>query len=42
MALRPDWIRFTILAVNLAVVLYMAYLRIQARTRMENSYGTAD
>jgi uncharacterized membrane protein (DUF2068 family) len=41
-ARRPDWIRFTILAVNLAVVLYMAYLRMQARTRMENSYGTAD
>lgn len=41
-ARRPDWIRFTILAVNLAVVLYMAYLRTQARMRMENSYGTAD
>lgn len=39
---RPDWIRFTILAVNLAVVLFMAYLRMQGRTRMENSYGTAD
>jgi uncharacterized membrane protein (DUF2068 family) len=42
MVRRPDWIRFTILAVNLAVVLYMAYLRLQARTRMENSYGAAD
>jgi len=31
-----------ILAVNLAVVLYMVYLRVQARTRVENSYGTAD
>jgi uncharacterized membrane protein (DUF2068 family) len=39
---RPDWIRFTILAVNLAVVLFMAYLRMQGRTRMESSYGTAD
>jgi len=39
---RPDWIRFTILAVNLAVVLFMAYLRMQGRTRMENSYSTAD
>jgi len=41
-ARRPDWIRFVILAVNLAVVLYMVYLRVQARTRVENSYGTAD
>lgn len=39
---RPDWIRLVILAVNLAVVLYMVYLRVQARTRVENSYGTAD
>jgi uncharacterized membrane protein (DUF2068 family) len=39
---RPDWVRFTILILNLAVVLYMAYLRLQARTRMESSYGTAD
>ncbi len=42
MARRPDLIRFTILAVNLAVVLYMSYLRFQARMRMENSYGAAD
>jgi len=41
-ARRPDWFRFVILAVNLAVVLYMVYLRVQARTRVENSYGTAD
>jgi uncharacterized membrane protein (DUF2068 family) len=39
---RPDWVRFTILAVNLAVVLFMAYLRMQGRTRMESSYGAAD
>ena len=42
LARRPDWIRLIILLVNLAVVLYMAYLRMQARTRMVNSYGTAD
>lgn len=42
LARRPDWIRLVILAVNLAVVLYMVYLRVQARTRVENSYGTAD
>jgi uncharacterized membrane protein (DUF2068 family) len=42
LARRPDWIRLVILLVNLAVVLYMAYLRIQARTRVVSSYGTAD
>lgn len=42
LARRPDWIPLVILAVNLAVVLYMVYLRVQARTRVENSYGTAD
>lgn len=42
LARRPDWIPLAILAVNLAVVLYMVYLRVQARTRVENSYGTAD
>jgi len=42
LARRPDWIRLVILLVNLAVVLYMAYPRIQARTRMVSSYGTAD
>lgn len=41
---RPDGIRLGIFVVNLAVVLYMAYLRTQARarTRLEGSYGTAD
>jgi uncharacterized membrane protein (DUF2068 family) len=42
LARRPDWIRLTILVVNLAVVLFMAYLRIQARTRVERAYGAAD
>jgi uncharacterized membrane protein (DUF2068 family) len=42
LARRPDWIRLLIFVVNLAVVLYMAYLRIQARGAVENSYGTAD
>jgi uncharacterized membrane protein (DUF2068 family) len=39
---RPDWIRLIIFGVNLAVVLYMTYLRFQARSAVENSYGTAD
>jgi uncharacterized membrane protein (DUF2068 family) len=30
---RPDWIRLAILLVNLAVVLYMVFLRMQARER---------
>lgn len=39
LARRPDWLRLVILLVNLAVVLYMAFLRAQARTRLEGSYG---
>ncbi|HMK28558.1 MAG TPA: DUF2127 domain-containing protein [Terriglobales bacterium] len=31
LARRPDWIRLSILLINLAVVLYMAFLRAQAR-----------
>jgi uncharacterized membrane protein (DUF2068 family) len=42
LARRPDWIRLVIFLVNLAVVLYMAYLRMQARVRVVNSYGAAD
>src|ERR1700757_1805852 len=42
LARRPDWIRLVILTVNLAVVLYMAYLRMQARVRVVDSYGAAD
>ena len=42
---RLDWIRLGIFLVNLAVVLYMVYLRIQDRPRMQDSVpsaGTAD
>jgi uncharacterized membrane protein (DUF2068 family) len=42
LARRPDWIRLVIFLVNLAVVVYMAYLRMQARMHVVNSYGTAD
>ena len=42
LARRPDWVRLLIFLVNLAVVLYMAFLRWQARTGMESSYGAAD
>jgi len=42
LARRAGWIRFAIFAVNLAVVLYMVYLRVQARAEVENSYGTTD
>ena len=42
LARRPDWVPLVIFLVNLAVVLYMAFLRWQARLRMENSYGAAD
>jgi uncharacterized membrane protein (DUF2068 family) len=42
LARRPDWLRLGILVVNLVVVLYMAYLRIQARTRVVASYTAAD
>jgi uncharacterized membrane protein (DUF2068 family) len=39
---QPDWVHVIILVVNLAVVLYMAYLRVQARTQVMGSYGVAD
>ena len=39
---QPDWVRLAILVVNLAVVLYMVYLRVQARQRLESSYEAAD
>jgi uncharacterized membrane protein (DUF2068 family) len=45
LARRPDWIRLTILLINLAVVLYMVFLRMQARERMRSSVpatGSAD
>lgn len=42
LARRPDWIRLVILVVNLAVVLYMVYLRAQARMRLEGSFEVGD
>src|ERR1700746_2761595 len=39
---QPDWVRLAILVVNLAVVLYMVYLRVLARQRLESSYEAAD
>lgn len=42
LARRPDWLRLGIVVVNLAVVLYMVYLRAQARSRVERAYGAAD
>jgi uncharacterized membrane protein (DUF2068 family) len=42
---RPDWIRLSIFAINLAVVLYMAFLRFQARGRFRATIpaaGSAD
>lgn len=42
LARRPDWLRLVILVINLAVVLYMVFLRAQARTRLEGSYGVGD
>src|SRR5215475_7792145 len=38
LARKPDWVRLSILLINLAVVIYMAYLRLQAR---ERTTGTA-
>ena len=42
MAQRPDWVRLTIFLVNLAVVLYMAHLRLQARERASEPVPAAD
>ena len=45
LARRPDWIRLSIFLINLAVVLYMAFLRLQARGRFRSSVpatGSAD
>jgi uncharacterized membrane protein (DUF2068 family) len=39
---RPDWIRLAIFAVNLAVVLYMVYLRMQDRLKYGDTVPTAD
>ena len=45
LARRLDWIRLAIFLINLAVVLYMAFLRMQARGRFRTSVpaaGSAD
>jgi len=42
MAQRPDWVRLTIFLVNLAVVFYMAHLRLQARERASEPVPAAD
>lgn len=42
LARRPHWIRLAIFLINLAVVLYMVFLRMQARTQVVGSYGVAD
>ena len=39
---RPDWIRLMIFLINLAVVLYMAFLRVQARERVRSSVPAAE
>ena len=39
---RPDWIRLMIFLINLAVVLYMAFLRMQARERVRSSVPAAE
>lgn len=42
LARRPDWIRLSIFLINLAVVLYMAFLRLQARGRFRTSQPAAE
>lgn len=42
LARRPDFVRLAIFLINLAVVLYMAYLRMQARERMGVPVPAAD
>jgi uncharacterized membrane protein (DUF2068 family) len=42
LARRPDWIRLGIFVVNLAVVVYMVFLRIQARDRARTSLPAAE
>jgi len=41
-ARRPDAIRIAIFLINVVVVLYMAYLRLDARGRVRNSFQAAD
>lgn len=42
LARQPDWVRLAILLVNLAVVLYMVFLRMQARARLATTLPTAE
>lgn len=42
LARRPDFVRLAILLINLAVVLYMAFLRLQARERPGVAAPAAD
>ena len=42
LARRPDWVRLAILLVNLSVVLYMVFLRLQARARLATTVPTAE
>jgi uncharacterized membrane protein (DUF2068 family) len=42
LARRPDWIRLGIFVVNLAFVLYMVFLRMQARGRVGASLPAVD
>jgi uncharacterized membrane protein (DUF2068 family) len=42
LARRPDWVRLAIFLINLAVVLYMAFLRLQARGQVPQSIPTAE
>ncbi len=42
LARKPDWVRLAILLVNLAVVLYMVFLRMQARHRLRPAVPVAD
>jgi len=39
---RFNLVRVSVLLVNLAVIVYMVFLRLEARTRMETSLGAAD
>ncbi|HZS96686.1 MAG TPA: hypothetical protein VFA40_07895 [Terriglobales bacterium] len=42
LARRPDFVRLAIFLINLAVVLYMAFLRTQARERTNVAATAAD
>jgi len=42
LARRPDFVRLAVFLINLAVVFYMAFLRLQARERMGRPAPAAD